>query len=98
MEYVCIGGASDGFRVNYTKPPPCIQLAEHPKFNFNNYDAKTDVPMTSTYVFSIYRLEELATQKKKFQFYLAEGVSVEEGLMMLLENYAIGDPTNKHNY
>ena len=93
MEYVCVGGCSDGFRANYSNnPPEYMRVAEYEPPRYR-YDSKEVMQAKSTC--SEYRLENLRANELNLFFYVSCDISIEEALQLLVSNYAIGDPTKR---
>ena len=96
MELVCIGGASDGARVNYDNPPKTIRLTElvSPLLKFK-LDSDYLGASAMKYLVNDYQLEYLQCYESKVFFYKAIDISILEALQLLVSNYAIGDPMKK---
>lgn len=94
MEYVCVGGDADGARVSGSYPPKSYYniplLKSQPLVKV--YDPNTAISPPKIVKCS-YRLECIAVDDANFYFYVDDGLDMKTAIRMLIENYAIGDPT-----
>jgi|ERR1035437_956398 hypothetical protein len=96
MDMVFIGGVGDGHRRDYgANPPKYTQVAEYEPPMYKYWETSLDTMEKIKSYCSEYRLEHLRTAKVEIAFYVATDISIEEALLLLVSNYAIGDPT-KH--
>lgn len=96
MEYVCIGGAADGARVTRGFPPqPYIKVHTTEPLDFKKISAHSAIETAPVHV-SHYRSEEMVCDDKKFYLYVEENLPMHVAMQMLIDNYAIGDPSKKH--
>ena len=86
MKILCIGGCKDGQWIeNVYNGQDRLSFAKLDKLqDFNYTDSSTATAMMET---DSYRIERIRTEKERFQFFVVDGMSIDQMIIALMQDY-----------